>query len=36
MVTAREPDQSPLDALHHHFLDGLDRRDPVTGLCEHW
>ncbi|WP_093800253.1 TetR/AcrR family transcriptional regulator [Streptomyces sp. Wb2n-11] len=24
----------PLDALHRHFLDGLGRRDPVTGLCD--
>lgn len=23
---------SPLEALHRHFADGLDRRDPVTGL----
>jgi AcrR family transcriptional regulator len=26
---------SPLDALHRHFRDGLDRRDPVTGLNDH-
>ncbi|WP_299539549.1 TetR/AcrR family transcriptional regulator [uncultured Streptomyces sp.] len=35
VVAAREPGESPLDALHRHFLDGLERRDPVTGLCDH-
>ncbi|WP_181019583.1 TetR/AcrR family transcriptional regulator [Nonomuraea typhae] len=25
----------PVAALHAHFLDGLDRRDPVTGLNDH-
>ncbi|MFD5555039.1 TetR family transcriptional regulator [Streptomyces sp. NPDC127068] len=25
---------APLAALHQHFLDGLDRYDPVTGLCD--
>ncbi|MFF4168896.1 TetR/AcrR family transcriptional regulator [Streptomyces sp. NPDC001744] len=25
---------APLDALHAHLLDGLERRDPVTGLCD--
>ncbi|MGW6587682.1 TetR family transcriptional regulator [Streptomyces globisporus] len=34
VVTARAPDETPLDALRRHFLDGLDRRDPVTGLCD--
>ncbi|MFE2518775.1 TetR/AcrR family transcriptional regulator [Streptomyces mirabilis] len=29
-VAARGP--SPLTALRRHFLDGLERRDPVTGL----
>ncbi|MFF5768020.1 TetR/AcrR family transcriptional regulator [Streptomyces tanashiensis] len=24
----------PLDALYAHLLDGLERRDPVTGLCD--
>ncbi|MFI2368185.1 TetR/AcrR family transcriptional regulator [Streptomyces sp. NPDC018833] len=24
----------PLDALHRHFLDGMARRDPVTGLSD--
>ncbi|MFJ5104528.1 TetR family transcriptional regulator [Streptomyces sp. NPDC088554] len=32
-VVAGRPDGvRPLDALRAHFLDGLDRRDPVTGL----
>ncbi|MEU8832356.1 TetR/AcrR family transcriptional regulator [Streptomyces sp. NBC_01707] len=35
VVVARSQDESPLDALHRHFLDGLERRDPVTGLCDH-
>ncbi|MGW3333947.1 TetR/AcrR family transcriptional regulator [Streptomyces rubiginosohelvolus] len=34
VVTARAPDETPLDAVRRHFLDGLDRRDPVTGLCD--
>ncbi|MFE0174327.1 TetR/AcrR family transcriptional regulator [Streptomyces sp. NPDC059002] len=32
VVTARAAGHSALDALEHHFLDGLTRRDPVTGL----
>ncbi|MDX2732702.1 MULTISPECIES: TetR/AcrR family transcriptional regulator [unclassified Streptomyces] len=35
VVVARSQDESPLDALRRHFLDGLERRDPVTGLCDH-
>ncbi|MGW5272974.1 TetR/AcrR family transcriptional regulator [Streptomyces sp. NPDC004044] len=35
VVAARGQDESPLDALRRHFLDGLERRDPVTGLCDH-
>ncbi|MGW1731655.1 TetR family transcriptional regulator [Streptomyces sp. AM2-3-1] len=35
VVAARGRDESPLDALRRHFLDGLERRDPVTGLCDH-
>ncbi|MBF8193358.1 TetR family transcriptional regulator, partial [Nonomuraea sp. K274] len=27
--------EGPLDALRRHFLDGLARRDPVTGLNDH-
>ncbi|MEI5033930.1 TetR family transcriptional regulator [Streptomyces sp. S1A(2023)] len=34
VVAERPPGGSPLDALRRHFLDGLDRRDPVTGLCD--
>jgi AcrR family transcriptional regulator len=34
-VLNRPPDKSPLAALHEHFLDGLARRDPVTGLDDH-
>jgi AcrR family transcriptional regulator len=32
VVRERRPGESPLAALRRHFLDGLDRRDPVTGL----
>ncbi|MGN9909496.1 TetR/AcrR family transcriptional regulator [Phytohabitans sp. LJ34] len=32
VVRGRRPGESPLAALRRHFLDGLDRRDPVTGL----
>ena len=35
VVRARPPGVSPLAALHRHFLGGLDRRDPVTGLNDH-
>ncbi|MFC7309420.1 TetR/AcrR family transcriptional regulator [Streptomyces monticola] len=35
VVTGRPSGQSPLDALEQHFLAGLDRRDPVTGLNDH-
>jgi AcrR family transcriptional regulator len=35
MVLARPAGTSPLAALHEHFLDGLARRDPVTGLDDH-
>ncbi|MEU5714937.1 TetR family transcriptional regulator [Streptomyces sp. NPDC020403] len=34
VVSGRAGNTSPLDALHRHFLDGLERRDPVTGLCD--
>ncbi|MFF2013355.1 TetR family transcriptional regulator [Streptomyces sp. NPDC058195] len=34
VVTGRADTESPLDALRRHFLDGLARRDPVTGLCD--
>lgn len=32
VVRQRPARQGPLAALHEHFLDGLARRDPVTGL----
>ncbi|MEU9011216.1 TetR family transcriptional regulator [Streptomyces sp. NPDC048479] len=32
VVAARPAGVSPLDALHRHFLDGLERGDPITGL----
>ncbi|MFD4142583.1 MULTISPECIES: TetR/AcrR family transcriptional regulator [unclassified Streptomyces] len=35
VVAGRPAGVSPLDALHQHFLDGLARRDPVTGLNDH-
>ncbi|MCX5411098.1 TetR/AcrR family transcriptional regulator [Streptomyces sp. NBC_00059] len=34
VVAGRAEGTTPLDALRAHFLDGLDRRDPVTGLCD--
>ncbi|MEU7648738.1 TetR/AcrR family transcriptional regulator [Streptomyces huasconensis] len=34
VVAARPAKRPALDALHRHFLDGLERRDPVTGLCD--
>src|SRR5215470_2798366 len=35
VVRDRPPGVGPLAALHRHFRDGLDRRDPVTGLNDH-
>jgi|SRR5215470_3494686 len=35
VVRDRPPGVAPLAALHRHFRDGLDRRDPVTGLNDH-
>jgi AcrR family transcriptional regulator len=35
VVRGREPGEHPLQALRRHFLDGLARRDPVTGLNDH-
>ncbi|MDP9844246.1 TetR/AcrR family transcriptional regulator [Streptosporangium lutulentum] len=32
VVRRREQGEAPLAALHRHFLAGLDRREPVTGL----
>ncbi|WP_405760382.1 TetR/AcrR family transcriptional regulator [Streptomyces sp. NBC_01420] len=34
VVTARPSGTTPLAALRAHFLDGLERRDPITGLCD--
>jgi AcrR family transcriptional regulator len=34
-VRHRAPGEQPLGALHRHFLDRLERRDPVTGLNDH-
>ncbi|MEU3629681.1 TetR family transcriptional regulator [Streptomyces fradiae] len=34
VVAARPEGVGPLEALHRHHLDGLDRRDPVTGLSD--
>ncbi|MEW9551545.1 TetR/AcrR family transcriptional regulator [Nonomuraea sp. NPDC050783] len=35
VVRGRPAGQAPLEALRRHFLDGLARRDPVTGLNDH-
>ncbi|GAA5191695.1 TetR family transcriptional regulator [Rugosimonospora acidiphila] len=35
VVRERPDGTSPLNALHAHQRDGLDRRDPVTGLNDH-
>lgn len=35
VVRQRLAHHTPLAALHEHFLDGLARRDPVTGLNDH-
>jgi AcrR family transcriptional regulator len=35
VVAGRAQGQSPTDALLEHFLDGLRRHDPVTGLNDH-
>ncbi|MEU0626319.1 TetR family transcriptional regulator [Streptomyces sp. NPDC005989] len=34
VVATRAETESPLDALRRNFLDGLERGDPVTGLCD--
>lgn len=34
VVASRASGETPLDALLRHVLDGLERRDPVTGLCD--
>ncbi|GAA4201780.1 TetR family transcriptional regulator [Streptosporangium oxazolinicum] len=35
VVRERGAGEAPLAALHRHFLAGLERRDPVTGLNDH-
>ncbi|KOU62000.1 TetR family transcriptional regulator [Streptomyces sp. WM4235] len=35
IVRDREGGQTPVGALHAHFLAGLAERDPITGLCDH-
>ncbi|MFI7383526.1 TetR/AcrR family transcriptional regulator [Streptomyces sp. NPDC049813] len=35
VVAGRDEGEAPLEALRRHFLAGLARRDPVTGLCDH-
>ncbi|OKJ72777.1 TetR/AcrR family transcriptional regulator [Streptomyces sp. CB02460] len=35
VVRNRDPGTEPVTALHLHFLAGLDRHDPVTGLSDH-
>ncbi|WP_049567794.1 TetR family transcriptional regulator [Nonomuraea sp. SBT364] len=35
VVLGREPGVPPVEALRRHFLDGLARHDPVTGLNDH-
>ncbi|GAA3710438.1 TetR family transcriptional regulator [Nonomuraea antimicrobica] len=35
VVRERERGERPVEALRRHFLDGLARRDPVTGLNDH-
>ncbi|MFI0989983.1 TetR/AcrR family transcriptional regulator [Streptomyces exfoliatus] len=35
VVAGRRTGTAPLDALYAHLRDGLARRDPVTGLCDH-
>ncbi|MEU6845966.1 TetR/AcrR family transcriptional regulator [Streptomyces sp. NPDC046716] len=35
VVAGRAAGEGALEALRRHFLAGLARRDPVTGLCDH-
>ncbi|MFG1811655.1 TetR/AcrR family transcriptional regulator [Streptomyces sp. NPDC049040] len=35
VVRAREPGESPVRALHRHFLAGLASGDPITGLADY-
>ena len=34
VVRARPPGVAPLEALHQHLRAALERRDPITGLCD--
>ncbi|MGH3763706.1 MAG: hypothetical protein ACRDTX_00895 [Pseudonocardiaceae bacterium] len=34
MVRGRHPGEAPLDALHRHLRCALERRDPISGLCD--
>jgi AcrR family transcriptional regulator len=34
VVRERTAGETPLDALHHHLRKALERRDPITGLCD--
>src|SRR5689334_22893766 len=34
VVRSREPGETPVLALRRHFLDALERHDPITGLCD--
>ncbi|MEU9305394.1 TetR family transcriptional regulator [Streptomyces sp. NPDC048269] len=35
IVRDRPAGLGPVAAVHAHFLEALDRRDPITGLCDH-
>jgi AcrR family transcriptional regulator len=35
VVRGRHPGEAPLDALHRHLRCALERRDPISGLCDH-
>ncbi|QNS05013.1 TetR/AcrR family transcriptional regulator [Streptomyces xanthii] len=35
VVAGRADGESVVGALRRHFLDGVARRDPVTGVCDH-
>ncbi|MBT2408319.1 MULTISPECIES: TetR/AcrR family transcriptional regulator [unclassified Streptomyces] len=35
IVRDRDAGQSPVGAVHAHFLAALAERDPITGLCDH-
>src|SRR3954451_15028837 len=34
VVRDRAADEAPLDALHGHLRTALERRNPITGLCD--